>query len=265
MKLKFIAVAALLLSQLAFGAESETPAKPVPPEKASLEYRILGFIFKGLEKSLQEAGLQFDVCSYVSYQTQKTISAKGMGECLYKNFREGITNKGDVGITYIWVKTVKGETLPIRVDWRPAQEGLLKIVREILTLKLEGFSHWWAETISKDPTEEKTLPYSQNVLGMLRLTFPSGTQLSDFIAVEHQLLEGVQAAKQVDFSLTPLYKQDGYANYRGVLTITQDAQAEKANGEWTLDFKTNMNFLKVSRKFKVKGNLGADLEEEEEP
>ena len=262
MKFKSLAVAALIFSQLAWGTESDViPAKPQPADSASWDYRVLGFIFKGLEKTLQDSGLEFDVCSYVSYQTQTTTSAKGMGECLYMNFKEGITNKGDVGITYIWVKSLRQETLPIRVDWRPAQEGLIKIARELLTLSLEGFSHWWTEKISKDPTEEKSLPYSQNVLGRLRLTFPAGTRLADFVAVDNGMLNEVEMAKQVEFSLTPLYKMDGYANYRGVLTVTPEASSPDANGQWNLDFKTNMNFLKVSRKFKVKGNIGSNPEE----
>jgi hypothetical protein len=262
--MKFIvaAVAAfLLIGQIVWAADA-VPTKPTPEGSASWDYKILGFIFKGLEKSLQDAGLQFDVCSYVSYQTQTTTSANGMGECLYQNFKEGITNKGDVGITYIWVKTANQETLPIRVDWRPAQEGLIKIARELLTLKFEGIAHWWTDKVSKNPTEEKALPYSQNVLGRLRLTFPAGTRLADFIPSQQELLQGVEMAKEIEFSLTPLYKVDGYANYRGILSVTQEVQTPDENGQWNLDFKTNMNFLKVSRKFQIKGKFGSELEEE---
>lgn len=257
--MKFIvtAVAALLLIGQIVWAADAVPTKPQPEGSASWGYRVLGSIFKGLEKSLQDAGLQFDVCSYVSYQTQTTTSANGMGECLYKNFIEGITNKGDVGITYIWVKTENQETLPIRVDWRPGQNGLIK---ELLTLKFEGFAHWWTDKVSKDSAEEKALPYSQNVLGRLRLTFPVGTHLADFIPSQQELLEGVEMAKEIEFSLTPLYKKNGYANYRGVLSVTQEVQTPDENGQWNLDFKTNVNFLKVSRKFQVKGSFGNEVE-----
>lgn len=257
--MKFIvaAVAALLLMGQVVWAADAVPAKPQPEGSASWGYRVLGSIFKGLEKSLQDAGLQFDVCSYVSYQTQTTTSANGMGECLYKNFIEGVTNKGDVGITYIWVKTVNQETLPIRVDWRPGQNGLIK---ELLTLKFESLSHWWAEKVSKTLNEEKALPYSQNILGRLRLTFPAGTHLADFVPSQSELLEGVEMAKEIEFSLTPLYKKDGYANYHGVLSVTQEVQTPDENGQWNLDFKTNVNFLKVSRKFQVKGSFGNQVE-----
>jgi hypothetical protein len=256
--MKFIvaAVAAfLLIGQFVWAAEA-VPAKPTAEGSASWDYKLLGGIFKGLEKFLRDAGLQFDVCSYVSYQTQTTTSANGMGECLYKNFKEGVTNKGDVGITYIWVKTVNQETLPIRVDWRPAQEGLLKIARELLTLYFES------DKGSKDPTEEKALPYSQNVFGRLRLTFPPGTHLADFFPSQQELLKDVEMAKEIEFSATPLYKKDGYANYRGVLTVTQEVQTADENGQWTLDFKTNINLFKISRKFQIKGNFGSEVEEE---
>ena len=261
MKFVVTAVAALLLAGQVVWAADAVPEKPQPNGSASWDYKVLGGIFKGLEKSLQDAGLQFDVCSFVSYQTQTTTSANGMGECLYRNFIQGIRNKGDVGITYIWVKTVNQETLPIRMDWRPGQNGLIK---ELLTLKFESIAHWWSEKVSKDLTEEKALPYSQNVLGRLRLTFPAGTRLSDFIPAQTELLEGagLERAKKIEFSLTPLYKKDGYANYRGFLSVTQEVQAPDENGQWNLDFKTNMNFLKVSRKFQIKGNFGSEVEEE---
>lgn len=254
--MKFIvaAVAALLLMGQVVWAAEAAPAKPTPEGSASWDYKLLGGVFKELEKFLKEAGLQFDVCSFVSYQTQTTTSAKGMGECLYRNFVQGVTNKGDVGITYIWVKNANQETLPIRVDWRPAQEGLFKIARELLTLYFES------DKGSKDPAEEQALPYSQNVFGRLRLTFPAGTHLSDFITSQHQLLESVEMAKQIDFSATPLYKKDGYANYRGLLTVTQEVQTPDENGLWTLDFKTNINLFKISRKFQVKGNFGSEVE-----
>lgn len=257
--MKFIvaAVAALLLMGQVVWAADAVPAKPQPEGSASWDYKLLGGIFKELEKFLQDAGLQFDVCSYVSYQTQTTISAKGMGECLYRNFIQGVTNKGDVGITYIWVKTVNQETLPIRVDWRPSQSGLIK---ELLSLQFEDLTRWWSEKVSKDLSEEKTLPYSQNIFGILRLTFPAGTHLSDFIPSQHQLLESVEMAKQIDFSVTPLYKKDGYANYRGVLTVAQEVQTPDENGQWNLDFRTNINLLKFSRKFQAKGNFGSEVE-----
>lgn len=266
MKAFRFALAALFLTQMAF-ADGAIPAKPTPPEKASWSYRLLGFIFRGLEDSLKESGLDFEVCSFQSSDPEKSMSAKGMGECLFMNFKEGLSKKGDVGVTYIWVKSLRGDTLPVRVDWRPSEEGLGKMVKELLTLKFEKIAQFWAEYIARDTTTEKPLSYKQNVLGHLRLTFPNGTKLSDFISIEkeNQLLSEMQMAKQIDFELTPLYKVNGQANYKGVISIQREVESPDEQGQWTLDFKTNMNFLKTSRPFKIQGHADGGITPEGMP
>ncbi|MFS4459206.1 hypothetical protein [Bdellovibrio sp. HCB2-146] len=267
MKVLRLALAALFLTQMAFAdGTSAVPAKPTPPEKASWSYRLLGFIFKGLEESLQKSGLEFEVCSYQSLDPEKSMSAKGMGECLFMNFKEGLSKKGDVGVTYIWVKSLRGETLPVRVDWRPSEEGLGKMVTEVLTLALENNRRPSRPGLPRlDTTKQKPLSYKQNLLGHIRLTFPSGTKLVDFIAVENQLLSEMQMAKQIDLELTPLYKENGKANYKGVISIQSEVESPDEQGQWTIDFKTNMNFLKLSRPFNVQGHVDGGIAPEDMP
>ncbi len=263
MNLKILALGALLISQMAW-AGNDTPVMPTPAVNASWSYRILGFVFKGLEETLRKSGLQFEVCSYQSLVDGKVINAKGMGECLFVNFKEGLSNKGDVGGVYLWVKSQRSPVpLPIRVDWRPTEEGLFKIIQEVLTLKLEPLAHWWSEHVSKNSAEEKPLKYAQNILGRLRLTFPANTVLADFITSEKQneLLENIEMAKQLEFEMKPLYKKSGYANYQGVLSVSQEVSSPDEQGTWSLDFVTNLNFLKTSRPFDVKGKFDGGLEE----
>jgi len=261
--------AALILTQGALGAET-TPQPSLPPTETSpsswgsrMSYRVLGFAFKGLEKSLKDAGLDFQVCSFTSFKTGKTFSAKGMGECLFQNFKEGLRNKGPVGVTYLWVNTPRPETLPLRVDWRPSEEGLLKMAQELLTLKLEGVSRWWSRHVSKNSTEERPLPYSQNILGNLRLTLPPDTTLADFISKPPPAsLPEVGLAASLEFQLTPLYKVDGHVYYQGLLRVMQETPAQDENGQWVLEFKTDFNFLKSSRPFQVKGHFDGGLGQE---
>lgn len=264
--------AALILTQGAFGAETPPPPSLPPTETSPLSwgsrmsYRVLGFAFKALEKSLEDAGLDVQVCSFTSFKTGKTFSAKGMGECLFQNFKEGLRNKGPVGVTYLWANTPRHKILSLRVDWRPSEEGLLKMAEELLTLKFEGVSRWWSRHVSKNSAEERPLPYSQNILGNIRLTLPPGTTLADFISKPPPRdLPEIGLAAGLEFQLTPLYKVDGHAHYQGLLRVIPEAPTQDENGQWVLEFKTDFNFLKTSRPFQVKGHFDGGLEEEPQP
>jgi len=216
-------------------------------DSAGWLYDRVASVFAMVDETLTKAGAPVVFCSYINSATGEHFLSREGGACVYKNLREGLSQKDQpVGETELWVKTQSGQTLPIKLLWRPAEYGYWGALKEVLALKFESFAHWWSENIAKDKLEEKSLSFEQSLLGSLSLKLPFEWEK---VFGQTSLIQ-IDRAQEISFVMTPMYKKNGYIHY----AIEVKARGQSSES-LDMNLETDINVLRLERKFKLKGRI----------
>jgi len=259
MKIFSLIFVILISTQLSLAQMDFPTDKPTTLDKDQWGFKVFRTLFMNLDEDLQELGITVEVCSYKNLKTNVIRSHRGAGSCIYEHFREAMKENTVKGVTHLWLKTKLGNSSRVRLDWDPTDEGWQGVTREIRALEFEKWSYNWTRVFrgKEKANSERPVKFRQNLLGEIRLQLAPGVTLSDVVADVNSLglPPAINLAREVSFSMNPTSKVEGKINYQGVLKVSREVSVVPTGDLLNLEFKTNVNFLKTDRQFKLKGKI----------
>ncbi len=235
-------------------------SEPISVAESTWVYQIYRNVFLDLDQIMQDSGLNLNVCSYKNNLLGTTVSYHGLGPCLFNHFIDSMNSDKNVGVTFFWIKARNGKSIPVRIDWRPTGEGWSGTFKELVALQFEGFSQWWMKLTMKAPTDDmQKINFTQNFLGKIKLSFPPEIYLTE-VFLEQSFTNSLlllDKVHEVSFKMNPLGKKENQIQYQGQILISKKINLNPSGEELTsIEFITNINLLKPSRPYKLKGRLG---------
>ncbi|WP_413291096.1 hypothetical protein [Bdellovibrio sp. HCB337] len=246
----------LILSSAAM-AEEELSVPTDATSSGGVTYWIAKKLVLDIDKMLVSQGIRAEVCTYRNFNPSQETSYKGIGPCLYENFKKSMKSDELTGVTFTWIQDKNQNYHPIEIRWRPPRGGWMKVIGQALEMRLEKPLYSVRSFFGGDEKANK-LRYSDFLAGELNIILPK-----DPAALEALLASGNQWLKKfgpnlrdIDFGLKTDRVEEGKVIYQGHLTVGLDLGGEYQ--QTNFDVTTNVNVLLLDRKFFAKGHMDSN-------
>lgn len=207
-----------------------------------------------VDQMLKSQGIQAEFCTYRNLQTQKDSSYKGMGPCLFENFKKSMKTDDLVGVIYAWILDKDQNHHPIEIRWRPPRGGWLKVIRQVIEMRFEKPLYFVRSFFGSEEFANK-LRYEEFLGGEMNIVLPEDAKaIKALIASGNPwLIKYAQNVRDIGFSLKASEALEGKVVYQGQLQMSMRSSEGEAQANF--DIKTNINILLLDRKFFAKGHL----------
>ncbi len=232
--------------------------------KPTLEYWISKNLAVDVDEDLKELGIEASACTYHSRAGGKDISFKGLGPCLYLNFKESMQTDQLSGVTYFWLKGTSPESRPLELSWRPPQGGMKVFFKQVFEMNFENELYWLRKHMGNKKSAEN-LHYKEFLAGNWELILPEDTEVRTALISQNSAWLGTYLKKIEDrhglelhklrLSLLPTERENGVVVHTGLLQAElQSLKTEPNQSAENLVFaiKTNLNIILSERRSYLK-------------
>lgn len=232
--------------------------------KPTLEYWVSKNLAVDVDEDLKELGIEASACTYHSRTGAKDISFKGLGPCLYLNFKESMQTDQLSGVTYFWLKGTSTEARPLELSWRPPQGGMKMFFKQVFEMNFENELYWLRKHMGNKKSAEN-LHYKEFLAGNWELILPEDAEVmaalksgdTGWLGTSLNKIEDSQGLElhKVKLSLSPIARENGVVVHAGLLQAElQSRKSEQIQSSEKLVFsiKTNLNIILSERKSYLK-------------
>jgi len=270
MKLKSLLV--ILIGVMALQATAPAWAESPAPPTAAVQVGGLdafGYWFAkkfviDMDATLQDQGIASSFCTFRQNDPTQDFSYRGVGPCLYKDFIKSMKTDDMAGVVYAWIKDRHGRYHPVEIQWRPPHGGWIKLIQQVVEMRLETPLYSLREKLWGLESAEK-IRYTEFLGGDLKIVLPADPEALEVLASRRGSWVKNYLAKvdSMSLRLEPRANDKGKVIYSGALVMSQRA-LEGATAESTrVSLRTNVNVVILKRPFFLQAKVRSNGESQD--